>query len=130
MKSINEIRLLGNVTDNPEIRETPNGIKVATFTVATNRVWKDQAGAQQERAQFTRCVAFRGLAEILEKYGKKGHPIHVSGYLQTREYEDAEGKKRYVTEVMAEDVVLLNKGTGNRTPEFQTAPTDAEQVFQ
>lgn len=128
MKSLNEVRLLGNLTDAPEIRDTANGIKVATFTVATNRVWKDQAGTTQEKAQFTRCVAFRGLAEVCEKYAKKGFPVHVSGYIQTREYEDKDGNKRYATEVMAEDLIILNKGPGNRAPGL--SDDDVPQEFR
>lgn len=118
MKSINEIRLLGNLTDDPEVRETEYGMNVVTFTVATNRTWKDKDGEIKERAQFTRCVAFRGLADILSKYGKKGNPLHVSGYLQTRSYDAADGSKRYATEVIAEDVVLLNRAPSGGNSEW------------
>jgi single-strand DNA-binding protein len=78
MKSINEVRILGNVTADPEIKATPSGTKVSTFTIATNRKWKDSEGNEKEEAEFSAVVAWGYLAEIAEKHIKKGKPIHVS----------------------------------------------------
>ena len=70
--SLNKVQLIGNLTADPEVRETPNGQKVATFSVATNRKWKDASGMMQESVEFHNCTAWRGLAEIMEKYTNKG----------------------------------------------------------
>ncbi len=77
MNSLNKVQLIGNLTANPEVKETPNGQKVATFSVATNRVWKDAAGMKQEQVEFHNIVAWRGLANIAEQYLTKGKKVYV-----------------------------------------------------
>lgn len=112
--SLNKVQLIGNLTADPEIRETPNGQKVATFSVATNRKWKDASGMMQEAVEFHNCTAWRGLAEILEKYTSKGKKVYVDGYLQTRSWDDATtGQKRYKTEIVAENIILLSPASGS-----------------
>ena len=106
--SLNKVQLIGNLTAEPEVRETPNGQKVATFSVATNRKWKDASGMLQEDTEFHNCVAWRGLADIAEQYMHKGKKVYVEWYLKTRNWEDTAWVKRYKTEIVADNVILLS----------------------
>ncbi len=106
--SLNKVQIIGNLTAEPEVRETPNGQKVATFSVATNRKWKDASGMLQEDTEFHNCVAWRGLADIAEQYMHKGKKVYVEGYLKTRNWEDTAWVKRYKTEIVADNVILLS----------------------
>lgn len=108
MNSLNKVQLIGNMTADPEIRETPNGTKVATFSVATNKTWKDDNGIKQESVQFHTIVAWRGLAEIVENYTEKGKKLYIEWELNTRSWEDDNGIKRYKTEVVAANIILLS----------------------
>ncbi|MFB0964340.1 MAG: single-stranded DNA-binding protein, partial [Patescibacteria group bacterium] len=108
MNSLNKVQLIGNLTANPEVRETPNGQKVATIGVATTRVWKDAAGSKQEQTEFHNVVLWRGLAEVAEKYVTKGQKVYIEGYLQTRSWEDQTGAKRYRTEIVGDNLIMLS----------------------
>lgn len=110
--SLNKVQIIGNLTAEPEVRETPNGQKVATFSVATNRKWKDAAGMLQEEVEYHNCVAWRGLADIAEQYMHKGKKVYVEGYLKTRSWDDTAGVKRYKTEIVADNVILLGAPGG------------------
>lgn len=130
--SLNKVQLIGNLTAEPEVRETPNGQKVATFSVATNRKWKDQSGQMQEEVEYHNCVAWRGLADIAEQYMHKGKKVYIEGYLKTRTWEDTAGVKRYKTEVVSDNVILLSSATGASgssesytPPSYESAPVDA-----
>ncbi|MFT7183809.1 MAG: single-strand DNA-binding protein [Oceanicoccus sp.] len=116
MYSLNRLQLLGNVTRDPEVRQTSGGQTVATFSIATNRVWTDKAGQKQEKADFHNVVVWGKLAEICQQYVKKGRKIYVEGRMQTRDWEGEDGVKRYRSEVVAENVILLN-GAGAPTGE-------------
>ena len=105
--SLNKVQIIGNLTAEPEVRETPNGQKVATFSVATNRKWKDASGMLQEEVEYHNCVAWRGLADIAEQYMHKGKKVYVEGYLKTRSWDDTAGVKRYKTEIVSDNVILL-----------------------
>lgn len=105
--SLNKVQLIGNLTADPEIKQTPNGQKVSTFSIATNRKWKDASGAIQEETEFHNCVAWRGLADIMEKYTDKGKKVYIEGHLKTRTWDDQAGIKKYKTEIIAEQVILL-----------------------
>lgn len=111
--SLNKVQLIGNLTADPEIRETPNGQKVATFSLATNRKWKDQSGMMQEDTEFHNCVAWRWLADLAEQYMTKGKKVYIEGYLKTRTWDDAAGVKRYKTEVISDQIILLSSGGAN-----------------
>lgn len=106
--SLNKVQIIGNLTAEPEVRETPNGQKVATFSVATNRKWKDASGVLQEDTEFHNCVAWRGLADIAEQYMHKGKKVYVEWYLKTRNWEDTAWVKRYKTEIVTDNVILLS----------------------
>jgi len=110
--SLNKVQLIGNITADPEVRETPNGQKVATFSVATNRRWKDQSGVMQEDVEFHNCVAWRWLADTAEQYMHKGKKVYVEGYLKTRSWDDTAGVKRYKTEVVCDQIILLSSPGG------------------
>src|SRR5699024_1559851 len=118
---LNRVVIAGRLTKDPELRYTPNGVAVSNFTVATNRPFKNQQGDQE--ADFINCVAWRKPAENLAQYMSKGSLIGVDGRIQTRSYEGENGKRVYVTEVLAENVQFLepskNKGNGNQQPQNQ-----------
>lgn len=105
-KSINMVLLLGYVGADPDLKYTPQGVAVINFNVATSKKWKDADGNMQERTSWHRVVAWRGLAEIAGQYVKKGSRVHITGELQTRTY-DKDGEKRYMTEVVASDLIVL-----------------------
>lgn len=100
---INKVTILGNLTRDPEIRALPSGIKVASFSLATNRTWKDQSGKKQDATEYHNIVAFGKLAELIGQYSKKGSSLYVEGRLQTRSWDDkASGEKKYRTEIVVE----------------------------
>jgi single-strand DNA-binding protein len=103
---INRVILVGRLTKDPELRYTPSGVAVATFNLAVNRPYKNQAG--ENEADFISIVAWRQLAELCANYLKKGSQTALEGRLQTRSYENKEGKKVYVTEVVADNVQFLS----------------------
>src|SRR3989339_1068835 len=111
MYSLNRACLLGNLTRDPEVRQTPSGQSVCSFGLATNRSWTDQTGNRQEKAEFHNIVAWGKLADICGQYLSKGKKIYVEGRLQTRDWEGQDGVKRYRTEIVAENMIMLdNKG--------------------
>jgi single-strand DNA-binding protein len=116
MKSINEVRLLGNVTKDPEIRETANGHKVATFSIATNYVYM-KGETKVEEPEFHNIVIWGKLAEVVEKYVKKGAPLHVSGRIKQRSWDKDDGTKAYRTEIICDDMIMVGgKKEGSSIP--------------
>ncbi len=107
MNSLNKVQLIGNITSDPEIKQTPNGQTVATFSIATNRDWKDAQGEKQSVAEFHNIVAWSKLAEIIEQYVKKWQKTYIEWRLQTRSWEDQDGNKKYKTEIIAENLIML-----------------------
>ena len=107
-RSLNKVLLIGNLTADPELHYTPQGTAVATFSVATNRNWTDQAGQPQEAVEFTRCVAWAKLAEVCSQILKKGRKAYVEGRLQTREWEAQDKTKRRTTEVVIDNMIALS----------------------
>jgi single-strand DNA-binding protein len=108
-KTVNKVILIGHVGRAPEIRYTQNGAPVANFTLATNEVWTSQTGERQERTEWHKIVAWRKLAEICQEYVQKGSLLYVEGKIQTRSYDDRDGVKRYVTEIQAANIGLLDR---------------------
>ncbi len=101
---LNKAIVIGNLTRDPELRALPSGIKVTTFSVATNRVWKDKTGARQEDTQYHNVVVFGAQAETVAQYLKKGSSALVEGRMQTRSWDTPDGKKQYRTEIVADRV--------------------------
>ncbi|OGH71515.1 MAG: hypothetical protein A2921_01575 [Candidatus Magasanikbacteria bacterium RIFCSPLOWO2_01_FULL_43_20b] len=105
---LNRVTLLGRLTRDPEVRTTPTGKTVATVSVATGRVWFDAAGAKQEKTEFSSCVLWGKLAEIAGQYLSKGRRVYVEGRLETRDWTGQDGVKRYRTEVIASNLIMLD----------------------
>jgi len=111
---LNKAIVIGNLTRDPELRSLPSGIKVCTFSLATNRVWKDKNGARQESADYHNIVVFGRQAETVAQYMKKGSSILVEGRMQTRSWDDKKtGEKKYRTEVIADRVQFGPRGSGS-----------------
>ena len=113
--NLNKAMLIGNLTRDPEIRNTPNGATVASFSIATNRVWNDQAGQKQEQVEFHNIVAWRRLAEICGQYLKKGSKVYIEGRLQTKDWTGQDNVKRYRTEIVTENMIMLDRAGGSST---------------
>jgi single-strand DNA-binding protein len=109
--NLNKAMIIGNLTRDPELRNTANGQAVASFSVATNLVWTDQSGQQQKKVEFHNVIAWRKLAEICAKYLHKGSKVYIEGRLQTTDWTGQDGVKRYRTEIVTENMIMLdNKG--------------------
>ena len=106
-KSVNKVILIGNLGKDPEVKYTPQGTAVATVSVATNERYKDKSGEWKDRTEWHNVVLWQRLAEIAGEYLKKGRTVYIEGRLQTRSWEDKQGQKRYTTEIVAQDLVLL-----------------------
>lgn len=100
---LNRATILGNLTRDPEMKSLPSGMKVVTFSLATNRTWKDQQGMKKESVEYHNVVAFGRPAEIINQYAKKGSSLYVEGRLQTRSWDDASGVKKYRTEIILDN---------------------------
>ncbi len=123
--SVNKVILIGRLGADPEIRYTADGHPVATFRIATNEVWvKD--GQKQERTEWHRIVAFGRLAEICGEYLSKGRQVYIEGRLQTRSYEDREGIKRFVTEIVALNMQMLG-GRKDLSPTPEIEPSFGDE---
>jgi single-strand DNA-binding protein len=109
MASVNKVILVGNAGRDPEIRHTPSGAAVATFSIATNEVRTNKEGQREERTEWHRIVAFGKLAEICGQYITKGKQVYLEGRLQTKSWEDRDGNKRATTEIIASNMVLLGR---------------------
>ncbi len=107
---VNKVILVGNLGSDPEMRYTPSGQGVCEFRVATNESWNDKNGQRQERTEWHRIVVWGKRAEVCSKYLSKGRSVYVEGRIQTRTYDDKEGNKRYITEIVAQDVQFLGGG--------------------
>jgi len=109
-RSLNKATLIGNLGSDPDIRTTGSGTKVADFSVATSNRWNDRNGQQQEKTEWHRIVAWDQLADISERYLKKGDKVYVEGEIQYRSYDDKDGNTRYITEIRARELILLGGG--------------------
>ncbi len=107
--SLNRGQIIGNVTRDAEVRQTGTGQMVASFSVATNRRWKDASGEWQDKADFHNVVAWGKLAEICSQYVKKGRKIYVEGRMQTQTWEGEDGQKKYRSEIVADNIILLDR---------------------
>lgn len=112
MASVNKAILLGNLGRDPELRHTQGGKAVATLRIATNDVWTDASGERQERTEWHTVVVWGRQAENCNQYLKKGRTVYVEGRLQTRKWQDKEGKDRYTTEIVADRVQFIGGGQG------------------
>lgn len=118
-RSLNKATLIGNVGQDPEVRSTQNGGRVATFSLATTRTWSGQSGDRQEKTEWHRCVAWNagrgqgmGLADVVEKYVKKGDKLYVEGPIEYRQWQDKDNVTRYTTEIRVRELVMLSGRAG------------------
>lgn len=110
--SLNKAMLIGHLGADPEMRYTQSGTAVANLRIATNENWTDKSGQRQERTEWHRVVTFGRTAENVGKYLKKGRQVYIEGRLQTRDWEDRDGNKRYTTEIVANTITFLGGGSG------------------
>lgn len=113
-RSLNKVTLIGNLGQDPEVRSIANGGRVANFSVATSRQWAGQGGDKQEKTEWHRIVAWNnskgqgtGLADVVEKYVKKGDKVYIEGRIEYRSWQDKDGQTRYTTEIIANEIILL-----------------------
>ena len=122
---LNKALIIGNLTRDPELKAIPSGIKVCSFSVATNRVWKDKNGAKQEAADYHNVVVFGRQAETVAQYMKKGSQVMVEGRMQTRSWDDqTTNTKKYRTEIIADRVQFGTNSGGGSRPSSQEAPAN------
>jgi single-strand DNA-binding protein len=135
-RGINKVILIGNLGSDPEMRYMPSGSPIATLSVATSESWKDkQTGEQQTRTEWHRVVMFNRLAEIAGEYLRKGSKAYIEGSLRTRKWEDKGGVERYTTEIVGNEMQMLDSRGGSAQPSaeqappanFQSAPQSAPQ---
>ena len=127
MAGVNKVILVGNLGKDPEVRYLEGGIAVARFSLATSESYKDKSGNKVEQTEWHNIVLWRGLAEIAEKYLKKGMQIYVEGRLRTRAWEDKDKNKRYTTEIVGDNMTMLGRKEGGNSAgdnNTQTPSTD------
>lgn len=110
MRNINKVILIGNIAREPDVRTTAGGQKMATFVLATNRTWHDPQGQKQSQAEFHNMLAWGKIAEICEKFLQKSTLVYVEGYLKTRSWEHETGVRLYRTEIVIQDILVLDRG--------------------
>ena len=127
-RSLNKVMLIGNLGQEPEVRSTASGTRVATLSLATSRQWNTQSGERQEKTEWHRVVLWNnrssGLADLAEKYMKKGDRIYVEGRIEYRTWEDREGNTRYSTEINAREVLMLGQRGGAAPSEATDARSE------
>jgi single-strand DNA-binding protein len=115
-RSLNKVTLIGNLGNDPEVRSTTGGNRVATFSLATSRSWNDATGSKQEKTEWHRCVVWNTkssqLADIVEKYVKKGDKLYIEGRIEYRQWQDKENQTRYSTEINVRELIMLGGGSG------------------
>ena len=119
--SVNRATILGRLGADPEIRPVPSGTSVGTLRVATNSRWVDPAGRKQEATEWHRVIVWGKLAEVASKYLTKGREVYIEGRIETRQWQDKEGQKRYSTEIVAHNLQLIGGTAGDTKPEEATA---------
>jgi single-strand DNA-binding protein len=115
-RSLNKVTLIGNLGADPEIRSIPGGGRVATFSLATSRSWNNAAGEKQEKTEWHKCVAWNTkgaqLADVIEKYVKKGDKVYVEGRIEYRQWQDKDNQTRYMTEINVRELLMLGSRSG------------------
>lgn len=126
-RGLNKVMIIGNLGNEPEIRVMPNGNAVANFSIATSETWRDRnTNEQQERTEWHRVVIYGKLAEIVQQYVHKGSKLYIEGRLQTRKWQDNNGQDRYTTEIIANEMQMLDsRGQGAPQGDYNAAPRPA-----
>jgi single-strand DNA-binding protein len=131
-RSLNKVTLIGNLGNDPEVRSTTGGNRVATFSLATSRSWNDQTGAKQEKTEWHRCVVWNTkssqLADIVERYVHKGDKLYVEGRIEYRQWQDKDGQTRYSTEINVRELIMLGGAKGAAGGDFDAADSAARRL--
>ena len=133
MAGVNKVILVGNLGKDPEVRHLEGGVSVAHFTLATNEYYKDKQGNRVERTEWHNISAWRGLADMADKYLKKGQQVYIEGKLRTRQYQDKDQQTRYITEIIADEISMLGgrpQGPGNAPEAANTAAAEPQHTFR
>ena len=133
MAGVNKVILVGNLGKDPEVRHLEGGVSVAHFTLATNEYYKDKQGNRVERTEWHNISAWRGLADMADKYLKKGQQVYIEGKLRTRQYQDKDQQTRYITEIIADEISMLGgrpQGPGNAPEAANTALAEPQHTFR
>ncbi len=130
MAGVNKVILVGNLGKDPEVRYLDNGVAVANFSLATTENYKNKAGERVSQTEWHNIVLWRGLAEVAEKYLKKGASVYIEGKIKTRKWEDKEGNTRYNTEILADNMTMLGgkPSQENNAPYPPAADTTADKA--
>jgi single-strand DNA-binding protein len=135
MAGVNRVILIGNLGKDPEIRNLEGGVKKASFSLATSESFKGKNGEKIDQTEWHNIVLWRGLADVAESYLKKGNSIYVEGKIKTRDYTDKDGNKRYITEIVADNMVMLGgkrdqgaggESNGSYRPEKTSTPEPSD----
>ena len=130
-RGINKVILVGNLGKDPEVRYMPNGNAVANITLATSESWKDkQSGEQKEQTEWHRVVFYQRLAEIVGEYLKKGSKVYIEGKLRTRKWQDKDGQDKYMTEIIADEMQMLDSrggASGNDMPKADNRSSSSSE---
>lgn len=126
MAGVNKVILVGNIGKDPEVRYLDGGVAVANFPLATSESYKDKSGNRVEQTEWHNVVLWRGLAEVTEKYLKKGGQVYIEGKIRTRSWDDKDGIKRYTTEIVADNMTMLGGRKEGAAPLAQT-PSQIKQ---
>lgn len=124
--SVNKVVLVGHLGGDPDSRYTPSGTAVVNFTLATNEAWRDSKGDSQEKTEWHRCVMFGKTAELAGEWLKKGQLVYIEGKLQTRNWEDKDGNKRYTTEIVSDVFTMLGRKMNESEKPVVTSSGDDE----
>lgn len=124
-RSLNRVQLIGNLTRDPELRYTPSGTAVCSFSIATNRNWTTDTGEKKEEVEFHRIVAWKKLAELCSQFLTKGRKVYVEGRLATRSWTAQDGTQRSATEVVIDDMILLDNKRSEEGAVVATQPVKA-----
>jgi len=124
-RSLNKVTLIGNLGNDPEVRSTTGGSRVATFSLATSRTWNSASGERQEKTEWHRCVVWNSkastLADVVERYVHKGDKLYVEGRIEYRQWQDKEGQTRYSTEINVRELIMLSAPRGAEGPDCEPA---------
>lgn len=127
-RSLNRVQLIGNLTRDPELRYTPNGSAVCSFSLATNRSWTTDTGEKKEESEFHRIVAWNKLAELCSQFLIKGRKVYVEGRLSTRNWQAQDGTQRSTTEIVIDDMILLDNKRPDEASRQAEPPVQAKQA--
>jgi single-strand DNA-binding protein len=130
MAGVNKVILVGNLGADPEVKTLDSGTKVATIRLATTERYKDKDGNRKEVTEWHNVVLWRGLADITEKYLKKGGQVYIEGRIKTRKWTDQSGADRYSTDIVANEMTLLGGAPGTNTPSSESSPSRGNEASQ